>query len=189
MSQLKIRTISEKWYSDTIWGKPIVADDTLFEIMSLQVFQAGLGWKLILNKREGFRNAFHNWSIPAVARFGPNEEERLLSDSAIIRNRLKIRATVYNARQVLEIQQLHGSFTHWFYDLLEGNSYPALQRELGALFKFMGPELCRMWLMAAGRITMSEGDSYRPSGTPSYAEQLLWPDSPDSHIRAAIPNK
>ncbi len=173
MAQKKILTIPELWYSDTIWGKPITSDDTLFEIMSLQVFQAGLGWKLILNKREGLRIAFRNWNIPAVAHFGPSDEERLLSDSAIIRNRLKIRAIVYNAQQVLSIQQVHGSFTRWFYDVLEGDTYPALQRELGSLFKFMGPELCRMWLMAVGRITMSEGDIYRPSGTPAYAGKLL----------------
>ena len=172
MSQKETTTIPERWYSDTIWGKRVVADDTLFEIMSLQVFQAGLGWRLILNKRDGFRIAFHNWSIPAVAHFGPDAVERLLNDPLIIRNRSKIHATVHNARQVLEIQRVHGSFTHWFYEVLGGNSYPTLQRELGSLFKFMGPELCRMWLMAVGRISMSEGNIYRPPGTPAYEGRL-----------------
>lgn len=174
MSQERILTIPERWYSDTIWGNVVATDDSLFEIMSLQVFQAGLGWKLILNKRDGFRHAFSNWSIPGVACFGPDDLARLLNDSAIIRNRMKVQATIFNAQQLLQIQQDHGSFTHWLYHVLEGNSYPALQRELSSTFKFMGPELCRMWLMAVGRITMSEGDIYRPSGTPAYAGQLLW---------------
>jgi DNA-3-methyladenine glycosylase I len=168
MSPERIRTIPEMWYADTIWGHVVNSDDALFEIMSLQVFQAGLGWKLILNKRDGFRHAFSNWSIPAVASFGPDDLARLLSDSAIIRNRVKVQATIFNAQQLLAIQQVHGSFTHWFYNVLEGNSYLVLQKALGSHFKFMGPELCRMWLMAVGRITMSEGDIYRPSGTPVY---------------------
>jgi DNA-3-methyladenine glycosylase I len=173
MPQQITRTLPEIWYADTIWGKPIANDNTLFEIMSLQVFQAGLGWKLILNKRDGFRKAFCDWSISAVACFSPVDVARLLINPAIIRNRIKVQATIYNAQRLLEIQQIHGSFTHWFYDVLEGNSYQVLQKELSLNFKFIGPELCRMWLMAAGRITMSEGDSCRPSRTPAYANHVL----------------
>ena len=150
------------WYVNSIWGKRVDDDDALFEVMSLQVFQAGLNWRMILNKRDGFRSAFGNWSIKTVAGFGPAEVEALRNDPGIIRNRLKIQATVENAHTVLTLQSDHGSFCHWFYDVLEGTESPALQRTLRGTFKFMGPEICRMWLMASGRITRQEGDKYRP---------------------------
>ena len=150
------------WYVNTIWGKRVGDDDTLFEVMSLQVFQAGLTWRMILNKRDGFRSAFSNWSIKTVAGFGPAEVEALRHDTGIIRNRLKIQATVENARTVLALQSEHGSFCNWFYNELEGTEYPALQKTLRGAFKFMGPEISRMWLMASGRITREEGDKYRP---------------------------
>ena len=150
------------WYVNTIWGKRVDDDDLLFEVMSLQVFQAGLTWRMILNKRAGFRSAFDNWSISTVAGFGPAEVESLRNDPGIIRNRLKIQATVDNARTVLSLQSEHGSFCNWFYDVLEGTEYPAIQKTLRGMFKFMGPEISRMWLMASGRITREEGDKYRP---------------------------
>ena len=150
------------WYVNTIWGKRGDDDDLLFEVMSLQVFQAGLTWRMILNKRDGFRSAFDNLSISTVAGFGPAEVESLRNDPGIIRNRLKIQATVDNARTVLSLQSEHGSFCNWFYDVLEGTEYPAIQKTLRGMFKFMGPEISRMWLMASGRITREEGDKYRP---------------------------
>ena len=150
------------WYVNTIWGRRVSDDDTLFEVMSLQVFQAGLTWRMILNKRDGFRAAFGSWNIETVARFGPVEVEALRNDPAIIRNRLKIQATVDNARTVVALQGDHGSFCNWFYDVLEGTEYPAIQKTLRSTFKFMGPEISRMWLMASGRITREEGDKYRP---------------------------
>ena len=149
------------WYVNTIWGKRVDDDDLLFEVMSLQVFQAGLTWRMILNKRDGFRSAFDNWSISTVAGFGPTEVEALRNDPGIIRNRLKIEATVENARTVLALQSEHDNFCNWFYDVLEGTEYPAIQKTLRGTFKFMGPEISRMWLMASGRITREEGDKYR----------------------------
>ena len=150
------------WYVNTIWGKQVSDDDTLFEVMSLQVFQAGLTWRMILNKRDGFRSAFGGWNVKTVAGFGPAEVEALRNDPGIIRNRLKILATVENARAIVDLQDEHGSFCHWFYHVLEGAEYPALQKMLRSHFKFMGPEISRMWLMASGRITREEGDKYRP---------------------------
>mgnify|MGYP002823920019 CR=1 FL=1 len=76
----------QDWYSDTIWGQRIVCDDTLFEVMSLQIFQAGLTWRMILNKRDGFRSVFDNWSIKTVASLATPEVEVLLNDPGIIRN-------------------------------------------------------------------------------------------------------
>ena len=150
------------WYSNTVWGNRVDDDDSLFEVMSLQVFQAGLTWRMILSKRDGFRSAFSNWNIETVAGFGPSQVKSLLNDSRIIRNRLKIQAIVENARTVLSLQNEHGSFCNWFYNVLPGTEYPALQKTLRATFRFMGPEISRMWLMASGRITREEGDKYRP---------------------------
>ena len=101
-------------------GKRVDDDDLLFEVMNLQVFQAGLTWRMILNKRDGFRSAFDNWSISTVAGFGPAEVESLRNDPGIIRNRLKIQATVENARTVLALQNEHGSFCNWFYEDVRG---------------------------------------------------------------------
>ena len=153
-----------EWYVNTIWGRRLEDDDALFEVMSLQVFQAGLTWKMVLDKRDAFRRAFGDWKIDAVADMGPGDVEALRQDPGIIRNRLKIEAVIENARRVQALQEEHGSFCRWFYDVLPGEEYPALQKELRGAFKFMGPEISRMWLMAAGRITREEGDKYRPGG-------------------------
>jgi DNA-3-methyladenine glycosylase I len=151
-----------EWYSNTIWGKRLEDDNTLFEVMCLQVFQAGLTWRMILDKRDGFRAAFANWDISAVAAMGPEDVEALMNDAGIIRNRLKIQATVKNARTARDLQTKHGGFCTWFYDMLPGSTYPDLRKELKSTFSFMGPEIARMWLMASGRITLEEGDKYRP---------------------------
>ena len=151
------------WYSKEIWGQRATGDDALFEIMSLQVFQAGLTWRMILSRRDSFRAAFADWNIETVAAMGQPDVERLREDPGIIRNRQKILAVIANAGTVLAIQKEHGSFCDWFYDGLPGDDSPSLQKELRATFKFMGPEISRMWLMASGRITREEGDKYDPT--------------------------
>ena len=151
-----------EWYRNTIWGRRIDGDNALFEVMSLQVFQAGLTWKMVLDRRDSFREAFANWDIDAVAAMGPEDVEALRSNPGIIRNRLKIQATIKNACAIQKLQAAHGSFCTWFYDILPGSSYPDLQKELRGTFSFMGPEIARMWLMASGRISREEGDRYRP---------------------------
>ena len=162
----------QKWYAETIWGNRIDNDDALFEIMSLQIFQAGLSWNMIVKKMHGFRKAFSDWDINIVANFRNEDIQRLCSDRGIIRNKLKIEATILNAKKILAIQKEYGSFTHWFYEVLEGDAYPSLQKIISTHFKFMGPELCRMWLMATGRVSLEEGNKYRPSGTPKYGNAL-----------------
>ncbi|WP_424211955.1 DNA-3-methyladenine glycosylase I [Streptomyces sp. BI20] len=84
-------------YHDEEWGRPVRGDDALFERLSLEAFQSGLSWITILRRREGFRAAFAGFSIEKVAGFGPEDAERLLADTGIIRNRLKIEATLANA--------------------------------------------------------------------------------------------
>ena len=141
-----------EWYTKEIWGKRAAGDDALFEVMSLQVFQAGLTWRMVLSRRDSFRAAFAGWKIDAVAAMGPLDLERLREDPGIIRNRQKIQAVINNAVVVQGIQKEHGGFCGWFYDVLPGTDYPSLQKELRSTFKFMGPEIARMWLMASGRI-------------------------------------
>ena len=153
-----------EWYSKEIWGKRAAGDDALFEVMSLQVFQAGLTWRMVLSRRDSFRAAFADWKIDAVAAMGPPDVERLREDPGIIRNRQKIQAVIANAGIIQHIREEHGGFCQWFYDLLQGTDYPSLQKELRSTFKFMGPEISRMWLMASGRITREEGDKYDPTG-------------------------
>lgn len=90
-------------YHDTEWGRPVHGDDALFERISLEAFQSGLSWLTILRRREGFRAAFADFKIAAVAEFTEADEQRLLGDSRIIRNRAKISAVVANARVAAEL--------------------------------------------------------------------------------------
>ena len=103
------------WYVNTIWGKRVDDDDLLFEVMSLQVFQAGLTWRMILNKRDGFRSAFDNWSISTVAGFSPAEVEALRNAPGILRNRLKIQSAINNAECLLKIQREPGGFDRFIW--------------------------------------------------------------------------
>jgi DNA-3-methyladenine glycosylase I len=141
-----------QWYANEVWGKRVDDDDALFENMSLQVFQAGLSWHMILARRDAFREAFHGWRIDRVAEMGPDSVDKLVKDASIIRNRMKIEACISNAQAVQEIRAENGSFCGWFYDVLEGDELALLQKSLRARFKFMGPEIARMWLMSSGRI-------------------------------------
>ena len=152
-----------EWYSKEVWGQRASDDDALFEVMSLQVFQAGLTWKMVLSRRDSFRAAFAGWKIDAVSAMGPEDVTRLREDPGIIRNRQKIQAVIANAGVVQELRNEHGSFCNWFYEALPGTNYPSLQKTLRSTFKFMGPEISRMWLMASGRITRKEGDKYDPT--------------------------
>ena len=91
-------------YHDTEWGFPANDERALFELLSLEAFQAGLSWRTILGKREAFRRAFANFDADAVARFGPADVNRLMEDAGIVRNRAKIEATIGNARAVLQLR-------------------------------------------------------------------------------------
>ena len=97
-------------YHDKEWGVPLETDDELFERMTLEIFQAGLSWRLILQKRNALRDAFADFSIERVASFTAKDVERLLKDKGIIRNRLKIESTIENARRLKKIVGEYGSF-------------------------------------------------------------------------------
>jgi DNA-3-methyladenine glycosylase I len=90
-------------YHDTEWGRPVRGDQAIFERLSLEAFQSGLSWLTILRKRENFRKAFAGFDIAAVAGFGPDDVQRLLSDAGIVRNRAKVNAVITNARAALEL--------------------------------------------------------------------------------------
>jgi DNA-3-methyladenine glycosylase I len=92
-------------YHDEEWGRPVTDERGLFERISLEAFQSGLSWLTILRKRDAFRAAFAGWDPAAVARYGPDEIERLLEDAGIVRNRAKIEATVANARATVALAQ------------------------------------------------------------------------------------
>jgi DNA-3-methyladenine glycosylase I len=91
-------------YHDTEWGFPVPDERALFELLSLEAFQAGLSWRTILAKRDAFRSAFANFDADAVARFDPGDVKRLLNDVSIVRNRAKIEATIGNARATVKLR-------------------------------------------------------------------------------------
>lgn len=102
-------------YHDEEWGVPVHDDHKLFEMLVLECFQAGLSWECVLNKQEAFRRAFDNFDLERVAAYGEEKLAALQSDPDIIRNRLKIRAAVTNARVFREIQREHGSFSDYLW--------------------------------------------------------------------------
>lgn len=139
-------------YHDTEYGFPVASDDVLFERLVLEINQAGLSWLTILKKRDGFRNAFDGFKIARVAAYGETDRARLLSDAAIIRNRLKVDAAIENARRIVELQKAHGSFAAW----LDAN-HPLPKDDWVKLFKktfkFTGGEITGEFLMSAGYLS------------------------------------
>lgn len=109
-------------YHDTEWGVPQHMDKKLFEMLILECFQAGLTWECILNKRKGFQQAFDNFDVEQISRYDEEKCTQLLSDSRIVRNRLKIQACVTNSRIFMEIQREFGSFDTYIWGFTGGKS-------------------------------------------------------------------
>jgi DNA-3-methyladenine glycosylase I len=120
-------------YHDREWGVPLHDDRKLFEFLVLEGFQAGLSWNTILRKRENFRKAFHNFDVRKVARYGEKDITRLLADAGIIRNRLKVRAAVANARRFLEVQKEFGTFDRYIWGFVKGKPVQNRFRTLAEL--------------------------------------------------------
>jgi len=157
-------------YHDEEWGVPLHDDRKLFEFMVLDAFQAGLSWSTILNKRENFRKAFGDFDPLTIARYSPRKVKRLLGDSSIVRNRMKILATVNNAAAFLEIQREFGSFDAFVWRFVGGKpkrnrwktmrQIPAKTKESDAMskelknrgFKFVGSTICYAFMQAAGMV-------------------------------------
>ena len=111
-------------YHDDEWGVPVDGDSELFERLALESFQAGLSWSTILRKREGFRLAFEGFEPGVVARYGPDERDRLMADTAIVRNGAKIDATIGNAVALLAISAEAGSFAAYLGGIVPGPARP-----------------------------------------------------------------
>ena len=136
-------------YHDEEYGSPLRDDSGLLERLALEIGQAGLSWETILKKKEGYRRAFDGFDLDRVAAYGEADEARLLADAGIVRNRLKIRAVIENARRLLDIRARHGSFAAWL-----DSYHPLPAEEWQALFKktfvFTGGEIVRLFLLGTG---------------------------------------
>lgn len=108
-------------YHDQEWGVPVYDDAVLFEFITLEAAQAGLNWYTILRKRDGYRRAFANFDVHKVARFSEAKAARLMDDTGIVRNRLKIKAAISNAQHFIEVQEEFGSFAKYLWDFV-GNA-------------------------------------------------------------------
>ncbi len=107
-------------YHDTEWGVPIFNDDKLFEFLILETFQAGLSWITVLRKRENFRKAFDHFDYKKIAQYDEKKFDSLLQNEGIIRNKLKIKATITNAMAFLEVQKEFGSFSKYIWQFIDG---------------------------------------------------------------------
>ncbi len=120
----------EAKYHDEEWGVPIHDDRLLFEALTLESAQAGLSWATILNKRQGYRRAFDNFDIESVANYSTAKISALLEDTGIVRNKLKINATVINAQRILAIQVEHGSFDAFIWSFVNGTPINSRRQQL-----------------------------------------------------------
>lgn len=168
-------------YHDNEWGVPVHDDRKLFEFMVLDAFQAGLSWKTILHRREAFRKAFLNFDATKVARFNRDDLERLMNDEGIIRNRLKINATIKNAALFLQVCKEFGSFDAYIWKFTDGKtrvnhwkSLPeipvrtpesdVMSRDLKKRgFSFVGSTICYAFMQAAGMVNDHLDDCFRHS--------------------------
>ena len=138
-----------KDYHDQEYGFPIQDDNLLFARLVLEINQAGLSWETILKKKDNFFAAFDGFEIAKVARYTDKKKEKLMQDAGIIRNRLKIEATIHNAQRILQIQKEYGSFKEWL-----NKHHPKTKEEWVKLFKqtfrFTGGEIVNEFLMSIG---------------------------------------
>lgn len=159
-----------KEYHDKEWGTPIHDDRALFEFLTLEGAQAGLTWLIILKKREGYRKAFENFDIKKIAKYDGRKVKELLSNPEIIRNRLKIEATINNAKCFLKIMEEFGSFDKYIWQFVNYKTIknhfesleeiPAKTKESDAIsndlrkrgFKFVGSTICYAFMQAVGMV-------------------------------------
>ena len=157
-------------YHDAEWGVPLHDDLKLFEFMVLDAMQAGLNWRIVLQKRDNFKLALHNFDLRKIARYGDSDMVRLMGDTGIIRNRQKLAASVTNARGALELQKEFGSLNDYFWAFVgdkpilnspkSEDEIPATSPEAQAMskdlikrgFKFVGPTICYAFMQAAGLV-------------------------------------
>jgi DNA-3-methyladenine glycosylase I len=166
-------------YHDLEWGVPVKDDDTLFEFLILETFQAGLSWITILRKRENFREAFDRFDYKKIAEYNQDKIEELLQNPGIIRNKLKVNATVFNAKAFMEIQEEFGSFSKYIWDFVGGSPVknawenykhaPATSEISDAIskdlkkrgFKFVGSTVIYAHMQATGMVNDHEIHCFR----------------------------
>ena len=157
-------------YHDKEWGAPVHDDGVQFEFLILEGAQAGLSWSMILNKREGYRQAFADFDVEKVARFTDKRVEKLLTNPAIVRNRLKVRSAVTNAKAFISVQEEFGSFSKYIWGFVDGtpiqnkfrkdSDIPATSPESDDLskdlkkrgFKFVGSTIVYAHMQATGLV-------------------------------------
>lgn len=157
-------------YHDEEWGKPVYDDETIFEFLVLESFQAGLSWITILRKRENFRKAFDDFDFKKIAQYPDEKVEELMQDAGIIRNRLKIMATISNAQKFMEVQREFGSFSQYIWGFVGGKpiiNLPKTLKEVPATteisdqlakdlkkrgFKFLGSTVVYAHMQATGMV-------------------------------------
>ncbi len=157
-----------KKYHDEEWGKPVYDDESLFEFLVLETFQAGLSWITILNKRENFRKAFDNFNYKEIANYNDDKILDLLQDAGIIRNKLKVYSAVINAQNFIKIQEEFGSFSKYIWRFVDGKqivNHPKKHSEIPSTttvsetiskdlkkrgFKFVGSTVVYAFMQATG---------------------------------------
>ena len=160
-------------YHDNEWGVPVYDDHKLFEMLLLESFQAGLSWECILNKREAFRKAFDDFDYTLIAAYDKAKLDSLMTDSGIIRNRLKINAAVTNARIFMNIRQEKGSFSDYLWSFTSGKILretgfthsplsDAVSKDLRTRgMKFVGTTIIYSYLQAVGIINSHDCHCWR----------------------------
>jgi DNA-3-methyladenine glycosylase I len=157
-------------YHDNEWGKPVYDDATIFEFLILETFQAGLSWYTVLAKRENFRKAFDYFNVEKIANYNQRKLDELAENSGIIRNRLKIKATVSNAQAFIKVQEEFGSFSKYIWGFVDGkpiDNQPQTLAEVPATtvisdklskdlkkrgFKFVGSTVIYAHMQATGMV-------------------------------------
>jgi DNA-3-methyladenine glycosylase I len=157
-------------YHDNEWGKPVYDDATIFEFLILETFQAGLSWYTVLAKRENFRKAFDQFDWNTIAKYSEEKMAELAEDSGIIRNKLKIKATVTNAQAFLKVQEEFGTFSKYIWGFVDGKPIDNQPKNLGEVkatteisdklskdlkkrgFKFVGSTVVYAHMQATGMV-------------------------------------
>lgn len=172
------RTELDIAYHDREWGVPEHDDRALFELLTLEGAQAGLSWSTILKKRDAYREAFANFDAARVARFTPARVEKLMANTGIVRNRLKIESTITNAAAFLRVAEVEGSFDRYVWQFVGGTplqshrrhgEIPATTPESDAMskdlkkrgFRFVGSTICYAFMQAAGMVNDHTIDCFR----------------------------
>ena len=157
-------------YHDNEWGNPVYDDESIFEFLVLETFQAGLSWYTILKKRENFRKAFDNFDYKKIVKYDEDKIQELLQDEGIIRNKLKVRGTVSNAVAFMKVQEEFGSFSKYIWGFTGGkpiDNQPKVLRDIPATsaisdtlskdlkkrgFKFVGSTVVYAHMQATGMV-------------------------------------